>query len=81
MVDIQVCASGDLPLTDSLLRAVPLTPKQWREKLEERSLEMPSESNGEGGAGGSKNLKKVLVLDVRNGYFLDRGCMFLTSLY
>lgn len=78
---MQVCASGDLPLTDSLLRAVPLTSKQWREKLEERSLEMPSESNGEGGAGGSKNLKKVLVLDVRNGYYLDFGCMFLTSLY
>ena len=56
-------------------------PQAMARKLEERSLETPSESNGEGGAGGSKNLKKVLVLDVRNGYYLDLGCMFLTSLY
>lgn len=57
----QVCESDDLPLTDASARAVPLTPKEWREKLEARQKQSDSEL---------QNVKKVLLLDVRNSMLL-----------
>lgn len=61
---VQVCESDDLPLTDASARAVPLTPKEWREKLETRQKQSDSEL---------LNVKKVLLLDVRNRYEWDVG--------
>lgn len=59
---VQVCEIENLPLTDPSARAVPLSPKAWREKLETRCQ---SEEKDE-----LNNVKKFLLLDVRNSMFL-----------
>lgn len=63
-----MCESDNLPLTDKSARAVPLTPKQWREKLEKRN-EGDQNRSGAGEKDDLKNVKKVLLLDVRNSMF------------
>jgi hypothetical protein len=50
--------TAHLPVTDLSIRAEPLTPQQWREKLKARAIV---------GTTDSSRLKKVLLLDVRNG--------------
>lgn len=67
---LQVCESGNLPLTDQSARAVPLTPKQWREKLENRY----QSGSDAGDKDELKNVKKVLLLDVRNSMFSCHSC-------
>uniref|UniRef100_A0A7I4BHF6 Rhodanese domain-containing protein n=1 Tax=Physcomitrium patens TaxID=3218 RepID=A0A7I4BHF6_PHYPA len=68
---VQVCEDSDsLPLTDPTARAVPLTPKQWREKLEKRHDAL---TKGAGEVSNLENVKKVLLLDVRNRYEWDVG--------
>ena len=68
---LQVCESDNLPLTDPSARAVLLTPKQWREKLEKRS----ANRSDAGEDGDLKNVKKVLLLDVRNSMFSCQTCL------
>nr|GEZ77678.1 hypothetical protein [Tanacetum cinerariifolium] len=54
-----------LPLTDSSMRATPLTPTEWKKKLEAaNSIDVASHSNQN---------KDVILLDVRNGYEWDIG--------
>ncbi|PWA96292.1 rhodanese/Cell cycle control phosphatase superfamily protein [Artemisia annua] len=54
-----------LPLTDSSMRATPLTPTEWKKKLEiANSVDAVSHSNQN---------KDVILLDVRNGYEWDIG--------
>jgi hypothetical protein len=50
--------TAHLPVTDLSIRAEPLTPQQWREKLKARAIV---------GTTDSSRLKRVLLLDVRNG--------------
>ncbi|KAG0586456.1 hypothetical protein KC19_2G091600 [Ceratodon purpureus] len=69
---VQVCESDNLPLTDPSARAVPLTPKQWRKKLEQRNEGDENRSDAEE-KDDLKNVKKVLLLDVRNRYEWDVG--------
>ncbi|KAI5674924.1 hypothetical protein M9H77_05874 [Catharanthus roseus] len=54
-----------LPLTDSAIRAIPLTPKQWRNRLQALN-----ETVVQSEAGRSAN---CILLDVRNGYEWDVG--------
>ncbi|CAM6080168.1 unnamed protein product [Sphagnum tenellum] len=56
--------TAHLPVTDLSIRAEPLTPQQWREKLKARAIV---------GTTDSSRLKRVLLLDVRNGYEWDVG--------
>ncbi|XP_014753723.1 rhodanese-like domain-containing protein 8, chloroplastic isoform X2 [Brachypodium distachyon] len=58
--------SCHLPLVESSMRASPLTPSEWREKLEARKR---LESEPAGDTSG----RNVLLLDVRNGYEWDIG--------
>lgn len=51
-----------LPLLDSSMRAKPLTPSKWKERLEARAcLDLSSSET---------SVRKLLLLDVRNGEIL-----------
>ncbi|KAF8708859.1 hypothetical protein HU200_030251 [Digitaria exilis] len=54
-----------LPLLDSSMRAKPLTPSKWKERLEARACLDLSSSETSG--------RKLLLLDVRNDYEWDVG--------
>ncbi|XP_037466271.1 rhodanese-like domain-containing protein 8, chloroplastic isoform X3 [Triticum dicoccoides] len=59
--------SCHLPLVEPSMRASPLTPSEWREKLEARKrLET-------GAPGDTSEGRKLLLLDVRNDYEWDIG--------
>ncbi|XP_024970702.1 rhodanese-like domain-containing protein 8, chloroplastic [Cynara cardunculus var. scolymus] len=54
-----------LPLIDSSMRATPLTPAEWRKRVEAaNNIEVSSHLNPS---------RKVILLDVRNGYEWDIG--------
>lgn len=77
----QVCGTASLPLTDPSSRAVPLTPQQWREKLEARALlDARDKRLADNIDTDLQNMKKVLVLDVRNG-MLTVHCTFSPSIH
>uniref|UniRef100_A0A0E0D0I7 Rhodanese domain-containing protein n=1 Tax=Oryza meridionalis TaxID=40149 RepID=A0A0E0D0I7_9ORYZ len=58
-----------LPLVDPSMRATPLTPSEWRERLETRKcLDMSSSE-----AAGDSSGRRLLLLDVRNDYEWDIG--------
>uniref|UniRef100_A0A453MMU0 Rhodanese domain-containing protein n=1 Tax=Aegilops tauschii subsp. strangulata TaxID=200361 RepID=A0A453MMU0_AEGTS len=59
--------SCHLPLVEPSMRASPLTPSEWREKLEARKR-LDSEAAGDTSEG-----RKLLLLDVRNDYEWDIG--------
>jgi hypothetical protein len=61
-------------LTDPAARAVSLTPKQWREKLEQRN-EADQNRSDDAEKDDLKNVKKVLLLDVRNSMFSFGTCL------
>lgn len=48
-----------LPLLDPTMRAIPLTPSKWKERLEARAYLDLSSSETSG--------RRLLLLDVRNG--------------
>ncbi|KAF0917986.1 hypothetical protein E2562_021683 [Oryza meyeriana var. granulata] len=58
-----------LPLVDPSMRATPLTPSEWRERLEARKCLDVSSSEAAGDSSG----RKLLLLDVRNDYEWDIG--------
>ncbi|KAF7069728.1 hypothetical protein CFC21_075312 [Triticum aestivum] len=58
--------SCHLPLVEPSMRASPLTPSEWREKLEARKR-LETE------AAGDTSERKLLLLDVRNDYEWDIG--------
>ncbi|KAM3280631.1 hypothetical protein ACQJBY_047441 [Aegilops geniculata] len=58
--------SCHLPLVEPSMRASPLTPSEWREKLEARKC-LETEAAGDGSE------RKLLLLDVRNDYEWDIG--------
>ncbi|XP_010277321.1 PREDICTED: rhodanese-like domain-containing protein 8, chloroplastic isoform X3 [Nelumbo nucifera] len=53
-----------LPLLDPSMRAIPIAPSEWREKLQNRKKH---------GASNSELTRKFILLDVRNGYEWDIG--------
>ncbi|XP_072983069.1 rhodanese-like domain-containing protein 8, chloroplastic [Typha latifolia] len=58
-----------LPLLKPTMRATPLTPSEWRERLQARSnIDKPSHETDS-----SVSNRKFLLLDVRNGYEWDIG--------
>ncbi|KAM3318781.1 hypothetical protein ACQJBY_036131 [Aegilops geniculata] len=59
--------SCHLPLVEPSMRASPLTPSEWREKLEARKR-LETEAAGDTSEG-----RKLLLLDVRNDYEWDIG--------
>nr|AAP44745.1 unknown protein [Oryza sativa Japonica Group] len=58
-----------LPLVDPSMRATPLTPSEWRERLEARKCLDVSSSEAAGDSSG----RRLLLLDVRNDYEWDIG--------
>ncbi|GAQ84629.1 hypothetical protein KFL_001980110 [Klebsormidium nitens] len=60
-----------LPLTEPHARAVPLSPAQWRRKLDQRNGDA-SQPRSEVDESGSPT-RQLLLLDVRNGYEWDVG--------
>lgn len=52
-----------LPLTDPSQRAVPLSPSEWRDALQE----------SKGGLQGCLGKQKTIILDVRNKYEFEVG--------
>lgn len=60
-----------LPLLDPNMRATPLTPSEWKERLEARTcLDVSSgETSGRG----------LLLLDVRNGKVLYIRCKYIQA--
>ncbi|OEL19298.1 Rhodanese-like domain-containing protein 8, chloroplastic [Dichanthelium oligosanthes] len=59
----------DLPLLDPKMRATPLTPSEWKERLEARACLDVSSSEASGDTSG----RRLLLLDVRNDYEWDVG--------
>jgi hypothetical protein len=57
-----------LPLLDPSMRATPLTPSKWKERLKGKAcLDVPS-----GETPGHTSGRRLLLLDVRNGEVLFR---------
>ncbi|KAK8934301.1 hypothetical protein KSP39_PZI014698 [Platanthera zijinensis] len=61
--------TAHLPMLDSTMRATPLTPAEWRNRLQ-ISSNIEELSNKKTG---SNHDRKLLLLDVRNGYEWDAG--------
>ncbi|RCV39834.1 hypothetical protein SETIT_9G001700v2 [Setaria italica] len=58
-----------LPLLDPSMRATPLTPSKWKERLKAKAcLDVPSSETP-----GDTSGRRLLLLDVRNGYEWDVG--------
>uniref|UniRef100_A0A0D9W1P4 Rhodanese domain-containing protein n=1 Tax=Leersia perrieri TaxID=77586 RepID=A0A0D9W1P4_9ORYZ len=66
-----------LPLVDPSMRATPLTPSEWRERLENRkTLDVSSSGTADlssSETAGDSSGRKLLLLDVRNDYEWDIG--------
>ncbi|KAL8139273.1 hypothetical protein V2J09_005294 [Rumex salicifolius] len=62
---VQAGGNQGLPLVDPSMRAKPLTPVEWRQRLESGS--------DDGDASNDNTNKNYILLDVRNGYEWDIG--------
>ncbi|MQM07325.1 hypothetical protein Taro_040165, partial [Colocasia esculenta] len=58
-----------LPLIDPTMRATPLSPSEWRLRLQDMNSSVEPSSNERG----LNHNRKILLLDVRNGYEWDIG--------